>query len=131
MKRPEQQLQIALLNWARLVQVGSHTLEEWLHHSPNGGGRSAVEGAIFKAMGTKAGWPDLVLPIATTKHCHGYWELKASPNERPTEKQIERHAMLRAGGAYVRVCHRWDEAALDMLAYLEHGPLTVIVRAKP
>lgn len=124
-------MQIALLTWAELVQVGGHTLAQWLAHIPNGGARSPIEGAIFKRMGVKAGMPDLVLPIATTKHCHGYWELKASPHERPTEKQIERHAMLRAGGAHVRVCHRWDEAAHDMLAYLEHGPFTVIVRARP
>jgi hypothetical protein len=124
-------MQIALLQWAEYVHVGQHTLADWLHHSPNGGARSKIEAAILKAMGVKAGEPDLVLPIATKKHCHGYWELKASPNERPTDKQIERHSMLRAGGAYVRVCHRWDEAALDMLAYLEHGPFTVIVRARP
>lgn len=131
MNRAEQQTQIALLQWAELVQVGSHTLAEWLHHSPNGGARSKAEGGIFKAMGVKAGWPDLVLPIATSKYCHGYWELKASPLEKPSEKQVERHAMLRAGKAYVRVCHRWDEAALDMLSYLENGPFTVVVRAKP
>jgi hypothetical protein len=130
-KRPEQQMQIALLQWAQFVQVGAHTLADWLHHSPNGGARSAIEGAILKAMGVKAGEPDLVLPIATTKYSHGYWELKASPHERPTDKQLERHGMLRAGGAYVRVCHRWDEAALDMLQYLEQGPFTVIVRARP
>lgn len=31
-----------------------------VHHSPNGGKRSAREAARFKAMGTRAGWLDLV-----------------------------------------------------------------------
>lgn len=124
-------MQIALLQWAEFVTVGAHTLAEWLHHSPNGGARSKVEAAILKAMGVKAGEPDLVLPIRTTRYGHGYWELKSSPHEKPTDKQIERHTMLRAGGAYVHVGHRWDEVALDMLRYLEQGPFTVIVRARP
>jgi hypothetical protein len=130
-KRPEQAMQIALLQWAALVQVGAHTLADWLHHSPNGGARSAVEGAIFKSMGVKAGFPDLVLPIRTSKYGHGYWELKAGPLDKPTAVQIERHAMLRAGGAYVNIGHRWDEVARDMLKYLELGPFMVVVRAKP
>lgn len=129
--RVEQQTQIALLQWAELVQVGAHPLAEWLHHSPNGGARSKAEAGIFKAMGVKAGWPDLVLPIATSKYSHGYWELKAGPLEKPSEKQIERHAMLRAAGAYVGVGWQWDQVAREMLRYLELGPLPVIVRARP
>ncbi len=124
-------MQIALLTWAEFVTVGQHTLACWLAHIPNGGARSKAEAGILKAMGVKAGMPDLVLPIATSKYCHGYWELKASPLEKPSDKQIERHAMLRAGGAYVNVGHRWDQVALDMLRYLDLGPLNVVVRAKP
>ena len=121
-------MQIALLQWAELVQVGQHTLADWLSHIPNGGARSVVEGAILKAMGTKAGMPDLVLPIRTTVYGSGYWELKAG-NEKPSEAQIERHAMLRAGGAYVNIARRWDDAGRDMLCYLKRGPFTVVVRA--
>ncbi len=128
-RRPEQAMQIALLQWAELVQVGQHTLADWLAHIPNGGARSPLEGAIFKAMGVKAGMPDLILPIRTTVYSAGYWELKAG-NEKPSEAQIERHAMLRAGGAYVTIARRWDDAGRDMLRYLERGPFTVICRGR-
>lgn len=128
-RRPEQAMQIALLQWAELVQVGQHTLADWLTHVPNGAGRSPVEGAILKAMGVKAGMPDLILPIRTSVYAAGYWELKAG-NEKPSEAQIERHAMLRAGGAYVTISRRWDDAGRDMLRYLERGPFTVVCRGR-
>ncbi len=34
----------------------------FLHHSPNGGKRDAFTGAQMKALGVKAGFPDLILP---------------------------------------------------------------------
>ena len=57
-KRPEQALQIACVKWFALQHP---KLAEYLHHSPNGGKRTKVEAGIFKAMGTKAGVPDLML----------------------------------------------------------------------
>ncbi len=35
----------------------------FLHHSPNGGARSGFTGAQMKALGTKPGFPDLILPV--------------------------------------------------------------------
>jgi hypothetical protein len=32
-------------------------------HSPNGGGRSLIEGAKFKRMGVKRGVPDIIIPM--------------------------------------------------------------------
>lgn len=121
-------MQIALLEWAELVQVGQHTLADWLAHIPNGAARSPVEASILKAMGTKAGMPDLILPIRTPHYGSVYWELKAD-NGKPSGAQLERHAMLRVGGAYVNIARRWDDAGRDMLRYLERGPFTVVVRA--
>ena len=38
-----------------------HLRNAFLHHSPNGGARDAREGAKFKKMGVRAGYPDLTL----------------------------------------------------------------------
>jgi hypothetical protein len=46
------------------------------YHVPNGGYRKAQEASKFKAMGVKAGVPDLVIPIARKGHHGLYIELK-------------------------------------------------------
>ena len=53
-------------------------------HVPNGGYRSRSEGAKFKAMGVRAGVPDLILFHQGRLHC---LELK-SDKGRPSESQL-------------------------------------------
>lgn len=57
-KRPEQELQRECVKWFRL-QYPKYII----HHSPNGIRSSVVQGAIFKANGVIAGFPDLVIII--------------------------------------------------------------------
>lgn len=128
-RRLEEAEQRALMSWADLVQVGQHTLAQWLIHVPNGGGRSKAEGGILKAMGVKAGVPDLLLPIRTARYSAGWWELKYGDGSL-SQAQRDRIAMLRAGGAYCGVYWHWQECAVDVLRYLEGGEFTVICRAK-
>jgi hypothetical protein len=125
----EDQEQIALMTWASLVRVGEDSLADRLIHCPNGGWRSPVEAARFKAMGVKPGVPDVLLPLRTEAYGAGWWELKVGRN-KPTEQQLHWHALLRSMGHYVQTYWHWAEAAKDILRYLEKGPLTVIVRAK-
>ena len=127
--RLEDAEQIALMNWARLVSVGERTLFDYLLHCPNGGWRSPIEAARFKAMGVKPGIPDILLPIRTSQYGAGWWELKVGDN-KPTQHQLEWHATLRACGHYVQTYWHWGEAAKDILRYLDHGPFTIVVRAK-
>jgi hypothetical protein len=56
-KRPEQELQKQI---ARVLDTVLKPEVVWFH-VPNGGKRSAVEGAIFKAMGVKPGIPDIII----------------------------------------------------------------------
>jgi hypothetical protein len=56
MKRLEQDLQIGVVKALRVVLRP----EVFWFHVPNGGQRSAVEGGILKAMGVRAGVPDLL-----------------------------------------------------------------------
>ena len=48
MNRPEQALQISVVNWLRVVAPDLFFL-----HIPNGGRRSKAEAGIFKAMGLR------------------------------------------------------------------------------
>lgn len=121
--------QLALMQWAKLVTLNDRSLFDHLIHVPNGGWRSPIEAARFKGMGVKAGVPDILLPLRTPQYGAGWWELKVGRN-KPTEEQLEWRALLRACGHYVQTYWHWHEAAADILRYLDHGPFTVVVRAR-
>lgn len=129
MKRIEQLDQLALLKWSQMVTVGPHRLSDLLWHYPSGGWRSPREAAILKAMGVQDGVPDLQLPIAAGQYIGGWWELKAGRN-KPTDIQLEKHALLRSLGHYVMTHWHWHECALDIERYLRAGKQTVVVRAR-
>lgn len=79
-----------------------------LHHSPNGGKRNAIETAKFKAMGVRAGFPDLILCIAR----HGYHglfiELKTAKG-RQSENQKYYQCVLEEQGYRYEVVRNLDE----------------------
>ena len=56
-RRPEDDAQRAVMEWLRYQhpEVYRYTI-----HVPNGGARSKAEAGIFKALGVKAGFPDLI-----------------------------------------------------------------------
>jgi hypothetical protein len=86
-RHPEAQLQRSLvehLRWCARSDV-------WWAHIPNGGARTAIEGAIFKALGVQPGAPDLLVIRAGQPI---FLELKARGRKlAPT--QIECHEALR------------------------------------
>ena len=57
-KNPEDRLQIAVATYLDLLS--NMKKFRWCH-VPNGGARSKVEAGIFKAMGVKAGVPDVMI----------------------------------------------------------------------
>jgi hypothetical protein len=101
-RRPEQEIQKALAGHLR-ARAAAGTF--WLH-VPNGGGRSAIEGALLKACGVRAGAPDLIL-IRGGK-VFGL-ELKANGG-RVSQAQAQAHQEMRAAGAEVAVATGVDEA---------------------
>jgi hypothetical protein len=109
--RPEDQIQRAVLEHLRLRGPRS----AYWFHVPNGGGRTAIEGAILKGLGVRAGVPDLI--IVHDGKTYGL-ELKADGN-RPTKLQIEAQDAMRAAGAEVAVAVGLDAA----LQQLEHWQL--------
>ena len=84
-------------------------------HVPNGGNRSARTGALMKAMGAKAGVPDvLIFSHGTVEgHSQGFGpplaiELKVGKN-KPTPAQLKWMESLRACGWRCDVCYTLDE----------------------
>jgi hypothetical protein len=92
-RRPEQDTQRALVSHLRLR---AHCDVYWFHPA-NGGARTAIEGAILKACGVRAGTPDLICIRGGKTFAI---ELKALGG-RLTEAQLTAHEELRRAGAEV------------------------------
>lgn len=106
MRRPEQSLQKQLV---RFLDIAYPQLLYW--HTPNGGARSSVEGAIFKAMGVKAGVPDLavILPNGLA----AFVELKAGKGSLTESQKAFRDRVQKLGCPWAEV--RSLEEAMDLL----------------
>jgi hypothetical protein len=87
MKTTEFEEQCALVEWARLHERKYPGLE-LLFHVPNGGLRDKATAGKLKAMGTRAGVPDLILPIARRGFNGLFLELKVGRN---TLTMLQRH----------------------------------------
>ena len=122
-RHEEEDMQRAIVRWFR-YQYPNHLLV----HCPNGGARSKKEGAIFKAAGVTAGFPDLFLyapkTITTADHSpycetiHGLAiELKTDKGKQsPEQKAIQ--AQLEAQGYRYLVIRSFDEAVTAIKEYL-------------
>lgn len=115
----EDEEQIAVMSWAALME-GRYPELRLLHHIPNGGKRGKREAAIFKAMGVKAGVPDLFLPCAREGYHGLYVEMKALDG-RPSKTQLEMLKSLSGQGYKCVVCHGADEARRVIEDYLRGG----------
>lgn len=116
MNHPEENMQIALFQWAALEQ-GRYPELRLLFHVPNGGKRGKVEAARLKAAGVKAGVPDVCLPVPRGGYHGLYIELKAGKN-RPTADQTAWLTGLGQNGYRAAVCCSLDEATREIEAYL-------------
>lgn len=114
----EQVEQISLMRWAE-CQKGAHPELKLLLHIPNGGARAKAEAGKFKAMGVKAGVPDLFLPVARGTY-HGLWiELKRADGGKTQAAQRGWIDALREQGYMAGVAHGWVEAAEKIMEYLD------------
>lgn len=98
---------------------GIETPEEWrllLHHSPNGGKRSASEAARFKAFGTRKGRPDLELNIPFNGYHGAFFELKSEKGE-PSKEQDFYLALLEKMGYKTFVTRGYEEFDKQLKEY--------------
>lgn len=106
MKRPEQQLQIAV---AQYLGVALRAPTIWTAFPAGGGGRT--RGAFLKTMGLQAGWPDILVMhqydnLPDSFHgwtCVAGIELKAAKGDQsPAQKKIA--LKFAKVGAFYHVC---------------------------
>lgn len=117
MNRPEQRLHIAIVKWFALAAKGFKVDERTLLHFANGGKRGPIEGAIFKAMGVRAGSPDLILIIPRGSF-HGLaLELK-SKDGRLTIEQGQMLAIFESCGWQKVIAWSFDEGVRAITNYL-------------
>lgn len=113
----EDQEQKNLMSWAWSMKVNGERLADYLIHVPNGGSRNKIEAAKFKAMGLRAGVPDLLLVMPSTDH-HGLWiELKSKKGK---VQDNQKHVMeqFSSKGYLCKVCYGFKEARDAILDYL-------------
>ena len=109
---------MALFRWAEL-QAGKYPELRLLFHIPNGGSRGKAEAGRFRAMGVKAGVPDLFLPVAR-QGMHGLFiELKRQKGSRVSKEQQTWGTALYKQGYAAHVCYGWEDAMRVILRYLE------------
>lgn len=115
MKRPEQTLQIQV---ARYLALALKPPTIWTAIGHGGGGK--VRGAILKAMGVQAGWPDILIVWPENGYCKMLGiELKAGKG-RPSPAQVNlSDAFYQANGIY-EVCRSLDE--VDHQLYMNRIP---------
>lgn len=117
----EDEEQIQLFAWAWFTR-GKYPELALMHHIPNGGKRGKVEAARFKAMGVKAGVPDVCLPVPRGGYHGLYVEMKRQQGGRVSEEQNEWMEALRAQGYEAKVCRGWKEAAEAIEQYMKGAP---------
>ena len=123
----EEAIHKAVIEWADR-QAATEPALELLFHVPNGGSRHIAEATKLKAMGVRAGIPDLLLLAAVARGPESAWkglalELK-SPSGRLRDNQKWWIKRLRKQGWAVAVAYGFDEARYILQRYLdgEHEP---------
>lgn len=91
----------------------------WVHHSPNGGARSAREGARMKQAGTRRGFPDLVLPVPSKGMRGLAIELKAGKGTTTPEQRAWIEAFV-SWGWDAGVCLCAGEVVRAVVDHLDH-----------
>lgn len=117
MQHIEDNEQMILIRWAQF-ESGRHPELSLLFHVPNGGKRSKVEAARFKAMGVQAGVPDLFLPVPRGAYHGLFIEMKA-PKWRTSDAQNTWIEKLKSNGYAVKVCYGFESAQQTLLSYLD------------
>ena len=116
MRDLEHQHQVALVTWAGYA-AGADPRLRLLYAIPNGGLRSKSEAARMKSSGTRAGIPDLHLPIPISPHAGLWIEMKAGKNTTTPEQDYWLESLAEYGHACA-VCYGWESAKAAIESYL-------------
>lgn len=108
--------QAVVIAWSQM-NTAKYPDVDLLYHIPNGGKRSGREAVRFRAMGVKAGVPDLHLPVAKGMYHSLYIEMKRQKGGRVTDAQNRMIRRLQKAGNMVCVCKGADDAIKTIQAY--------------
>ena len=97
MKREEDQLQIAIVRYFDMQWPEYRLL---FHHSPNGSNKSKAAAGIFKAMGERAGFPDLILLLPRLGYNALAIELKTKVGRQSENQKSWQHVAEANGIRY-------------------------------
>lgn len=117
MKHAESNHQIALFQWAKLMQTQYPELK-LLHAIPNGGKRNVIEATRMKREGVLSGVSDIMLPVARNGFHGLYVELKAVKGGKLSDNQIWWIVQTTKQGYYSTICYGWVEAKEVIEKYL-------------
>lgn len=114
--------QAALFRWAS-VRANSGYPTRLMFAVPNGGYRRPREAARMKLQGTKAGVPDIILPVPRGGFHGLFIELKrpiVKGEPKPVVSSEQKHWLkeLDAQGYMATVCYGWLEAKEVIESYL-------------
>lgn len=120
--RPEQDEGRRLVDWIDSLEstpdLNCFRPGLYFAHVPNGGARTAAEGAILKGQGVRAGWPDYLLDYPVGRY-HGWrGELKAPDAGKPDADQLEILARLERVGYCICIAWSFEEMRQSLLEYL-------------
>ncbi len=114
--RNEDAIQAEIVRWSYAETKNQPDL--WLlHHCPNGGFRGMQAGMRFKALGVKAGVPDVVLPVPRGKY-YGLWIEVKTATGKVSDSQKEWHERLTKIGHFVVVIRTAEEGIETIKQYL-------------
>lgn len=114
MRHLEDDLQISCVKWFGMQYP---KLADLLHHSPNGGKRNVIEAARFKAMGVRAGFPDLILLHPSGEYHFLCIELKTKKGVQSKFQKHYQSLIESEGGKYV-LCRSIENFILEIKNYL-------------
>lgn len=119
MKHEEDNIQMSCVKWFGLQYPQFSAL---IHHSPNGGFRNIREAARFKAMGTKAGFADLILLVPRHDYHALFVEMKTPKStSKQSEHQKEFQRNVEAQGYRYVVCRSLDDFMKTINEYLSES----------
>lgn len=117
--RAEEIEQARLIKWSHKPAVRAvMPALKWLHHSPNGGKRSAFTGGQMKALGVNPGFPDLILPARRMGWSGLVIEMK-SANGKASKAQSDWLEHLADSGWQCFVCRSAQDAVFDICNYFD------------
>ena len=113
----EAQEQKAVVEWWAIFSRGKRIDERLLMHTANERKTTPRQGAQLKALGVRAGWPDLFLAVPRGGYHGLFVEMKAK-HGKLSDAQKELHPILREQGYLVVVCYGALEAMDIIKRYL-------------